>query len=832
MMKRFLILLLVLMCSVSRTFAQDQILVMGKVISTVDDEPLSGVVIYAFKTVGAGQAEFQRALETYETFYQPDGAFVDYRSMPDGTFEFNAQPNGSLIFYQFPFKPVFVKIKGKTEIPTVKIEATTVLDASNLTVEGKKKTKKGKPVALGNKFGTTEHYYFDVERLGQVEGIGKDNARLIVQMFLVNSDGTDTLQYFKPRVQDGEQFHQTQYHWNRDYLYELADKSPRLKKDLDTLQLPVSFEVDDPTALYFCKANVWIEDYLNVYYHDTLTIFNTGRVARPFQFLDYSFDQNEVDPQKYYKPPRRENLAAQKNMKLQFLVGQAELDRSDAATMASLDSLKAELKAICEDPASRLNELHFEGMSSPDGKYAKNKTLSDQRTNTVFNEIWKVIPRSQRDKIFTTVKGKVATWSEVADLVEANSDLEAAAAIRKIVARTKDMDEQGDQIRQLPYYVSKIKPVLPQLRSVKCHHLSQVYRYLTPEEILERYNTDEEYRNGTKTLTLNEYWHLFNLIKDPKELEGLYQRARVAALKAEGRNNPWALPSNHLAVMRLRQKQADTTILRPFIDERYRVNFELTEMSGAKRQLNDDAIIANQVQMFMLMKKYDRAEELTSMIADQHPTLRAIVRCLGGFIDYEDPKEAETIKLIQGSSPRNEVVINLYMAKFDSTTVKAIQKLPQEEALTDYIKAQRLCMQYEGDVMKMKSVDFDRSEDPLFVHPKDEVIPPPTPEEIKVVQDAVAVLEGDVQLYKDLNMLEEVANIEKELEVQKKALETMMKGETTVIPATCSVYDAAYVYLKSCFGKDAKFVKTAQADYEIAEDVLNDVLGIKKDKKK
>ena len=106
------------------------------------------------------------------------------------------------------------------------------------------------------------------------------------------------------------------------------------------------------------------------------------------------------------------------------------------------------------------------------------------------------------------------------------------------------------------------------------------------------------------------------------------------------------------------------------------VNFELTEMSGAKRQLNDDAIIANQVQMFMLMKKYDRAEELTSMIADQHPTLRAIVRCLGGFIDYEDPKEAETIKLIQGSSPRNEVVINLYMAKFDSMS---------REALLDYI---------------------------------------------------------------------------------------------------------------------------------------------------
>ena len=805
-------------------------MVKGRVISTVDDEPLSGVRIYVFKTVGAGQAEFQRSLTMYETFYQPEGAFVDYRTMADGTYEFFAQPNGSIIFYHFPFKPVFVKIKSRENIPTIEIEATTVLDASNLVEEGKKKTKKGKPVALGNKFEKTEYYYFDQSRMGEVDGIGKENARMVAQMYLVNSDGSDTLQYFTPRVYAGEQFHKTQSLWRNDYLYQIADKSPRLQNHIDSLQMHIEFEVDDPTALYYCKANIWMEDYLNVYYKDTITVFNTGRVSRPFQFLDYSFDQCQVDPQTYYKPPRLENVAAQKDMKLQFLVGQAELDRSDYQTMASLDSLKAELKAICDDfPSSRLNELHFEGMSSPDGRYAKNKTLSDQRTNTVFNEVWTVIPRKFRDMIFKTVKGKVASWNDVADLVEANSHKDAADEIRKITARTKDMDEQGDQIRKLPGYVSKIKPVLPQLRSVKCFHQSQVYRFLTPEEILERYTTDEGYRNGTKILNLNEYWHLFKLVKGEKELENLYERARFAAIRAEGRKNPWALPANHLAVMYLKRKQVDTTLLKPFIDEGFGANFSLMQEDGSRKMFNDDAIVANQVQMFMLAGKYERAEELSSIIENEHPVLRAVVRCLGGFIDYEDPKEEKTIELIQQSSPRNAVVINLYRAKFDSTALKAFQQLPKDEPLTNYLKTQRLCIQYDNDIMKMKATDFDRLEDPFFRHPKDEIIPAATPEDIQAAKNAITSLQEEIDLFASMGL--DVESMKKELETQQATLVNMEKGEESVIPAACTVYEAAYIYLKNCFEKDGKYIRTAQADYDIAEDLLNDVLGIKKKKR-
>ena len=69
--------------------AQDEILVMGKVISTVDDEPLSGVEIYVFKTVGAGRYEYDRAMTMYEngkrvTDYAEDWCMKRNKKCPTG----------------------------------------------------------------------------------------------------------------------------------------------------------------------------------------------------------------------------------------------------------------------------------------------------------------------------------------------------------------------------------------------------------------------------------------------------------------------------------------------------------------------------------------------------------------------------------------------------------------------------------------------------------------------------------------------------------------------------------------------------------------------------
>ena len=100
------------------------------------------------------------------------------------------------------------------------------------------------------------------------------------------------------------------------------------------------------------------------------------------------------------------------------------------------------------------------------------------------------------------------------------------------------------------------------------------------------------------------------------------------------------------------------------------------------------------------------------------------------------------------------------------------------------------------------------------------------------MKDALQVLKEDIELYKSMGLTEDVAKLEKEYETQSATLATMEKGEISIIPYECSVYEAVYTYLKRCFERDGKFVKTAQADYDIAEDILNDVLGIKKEKKK
>ena len=805
-----------------------EIRVMGKVVSTVDDGPLDGVYIWVFKTVGAGKAEHNIALDLFNQEMEYPGPAVGRYEMTasDGTYNFVAESGGSLIFHLPPFKPVFVPIKGKNELPVVKIEATTVLDDSMVEAEGVKKTRKSKPVVFGNKIEQPVYYYFKEDLMGAVEGVGKTNARFVAQSFITNADGSDTLHYFSPRVYDGEQFHRTQSLWSKDELYDIAEKMPRLTPERDTVEWTVSYTFPDgDKSLYYGKAHVWIEDYQKTYYRDTINIFNTGRVSRPYQFLEYSFDECHLNPQEYFKEPKMENVSTPKNMKLKFIVNKDELDRSDPVTLASLDSLKNELREICSDPDYTLSEILFNGYSSPDGQYAKNKPLSDARTSTVFREVWSVIPRGWQERVFHKEKGHVAPWEEVDSLLRKQSLTEEADAVRAIIEQNPgNIDRQGQLIRVLPYYKTKISPLLDQLRIVKCEYKYTVYRYLERHEILKKYQSDPGVRNGTKPLTLNEYWNLFQLVEDEKELEKLYTRGLAASYNTERKF--WPLPANHLAVQKLKRKELDTLLLSSFINENYKANQPWTDKNGKKDYpRNPDPIVANQVQMFMLAENYERAEELSSIIEKEHPMLRAIVRCLGGYIDFTDPNEQKTIELVRSSSPRNEVIIKLAEEPRDTSIHTSLNKLPQDQALTLYLRAQHLCLKHDLDVNAMKRTSFDREKDPSFVHPKDEIIPAATPEEIEIQKAEIERInfdiEGDIALFGAASDDLLVA-----LKAAQDVLAVMEKGEVGVKPfMEFQEYEAAKIYLQRCFEADPKFILTAKADYDIAEELLND-LGI------
>ena len=843
-MKRLLIIISLLLISASGLWAQG-IYVTGRLTSSVDGSPIVRARIYVFKTVGEGKEFYELALRDYESqgFFDPaayDMLVREFSSLEDGSYEAtNVMEKGSIVYLPDPFKPIFEKVSGREEINVV-VEATQMLDESVTMAERKKKTKKGtKPKMTGKSVNMTRYYYLKKEKMGEVEGVGKTNARLVAQAYIVNSDGSDTIHYFEPRVYTGEQFKKTQKHWRDDYLYRLADSIPReLNENTDSVHIHISYEFEDPSILYYCNANVWIEDYQHTYYHDTLSLFNTGRVSRPFQFLEYSFDQCEIDREnKYYKKlPRKEKVSTPKNMKLKFKPSSAELDRNDAATMAALDSLKTELADICKDEYSQLKELHFKGYSSPDGQYAKNDPLSKARTKTVFNEIFYGLPRWAQERVYHTDSGFVATWENVAALMEKDSLVTEAEQIRELIAKNpNNMDAQWASMLKLPFYKTSMAKYRDELRSVKCEHMTEVFRVLEPHEIYAKYQDESlGFKTGKRYMTLNEYWHLFEMIEDEKELERLYIRAKRHAFNTERKE--WAIPNNKLAIMYLKRKQVDTTLLAPFIDEKYGPNQEVTiDLNGTKAFKNDDAIVANQVQMLMLAGKYDRAEELSYIIQNEHPMLRAIVRCLGGFIDYDDPNELPTIELIRKSSPRNEVIVNLSMAEdkpelFDSTTVHALNRLPYNDALTHYLRAQRLCMKYFNDHVEMRNQMYDRAkEDPNFSHPNDEIIPAATPEEIE--EQKAKVAECKTYVEDDIAMFGEAQEFTlNELKAAENKLELMLTGEDKVNPCECNVYDAVFQYLTRCFELDSKYIKTAQADWDINEDILKDVLA-KREKK-
>lgn len=830
-MKRLLNIIALLICSVLSVMAQDKILVMGEITNKANDEPLNYVQVFTYNTVAEGRDAYNES----KAYFDQKMSWVSEKqyaalSNASGYYELTVPDNGALLFYLDPYEPVFVQVKGKKKI-NVKIEATQMLDEATLMAEGGKTLREEETIVYGKTINIKKIYDFDLERMGEVEKLGKTNARLVAQMFVVNADESDTLIYYPPMIYDGEQFHNTQKHWSLDTLYSQAGDIDAIR---DSLIFTGVFDNTDEKNIYYAKAHIWIEDYIKTYYSDTIDVMNTGRLQRPFDLLEYAFDECHLDRNKYKKDPRREQVDDAKDLSLKFKVNSAELDMSDPQTAADITGLKQILREICEEPTATLKELHVNGYSSPDGTYATNLSLSKKRTQTVKSELHSVLTRGVIERLYQTGDGHVAPWSDLADTLERDSYATEAAAVRDIIAKYSSIDQQGAQMRRLPYYTSLISPRLGSLRTVKCLYSFEMMRFLEPHEILEKYQTDVDFRTGKKPMTLNEYWQLFELVKDEQELEDLYKRAIAASIKAE--RKPWPLPANLLAVSYLRKEQVDTMLLKPFLDETYGANFEIKNMYDRNKVdeiINDEAIVANQVQMYMLAKDFSAAAKWSSLIEAKYPMLRAVARCLGGKLDYRNPAEKPSIDLIKSSSPRNEVIVNMFMNVYDSTTVAALKRMPIDDPLTTYIKAQRLCRQYK-EVNRMKAANFDRNEDPTFKHPDDKETLIGGPEEIEAMKKVIAGKKEEAQAYAGMEDMfgDIIAELKKEIERDEAQLAKMESGEVVIELCECTVYSAAYNYLKQCFEMDKELVYKAKADAYICEELLNDVLGIETKKKK
>lgn len=688
------ILLLALQIFALPLGAQEMKRVTGHIVDKTTGKPIDlkqvSVSVYGFNTVAQAEDVKKQMDGDENTFVTPDAqAFPD----DNGYYEITIPETGALIFKADMKPAVLEKVNYRLEI-NVKIEMGNYIRTSTITAVRDQ-------VGVLDPQGDIEGNWLKARStIALPENSGKTNARMIVQPILIDGVTKDTLRYLKPTVMDGQEYRVTQlrrmnYNADNDPLNrwlspDTLTSAAQIVNWADTIYL------ENPSKNYQVKGIIQLEDY-NLPYFKKEYFLASSRLRRPLRFLEYSMEPYMLDPEQYRERAKREKRNTAGNMSLNFMVGKAQLAADDEEGRRQIDSVKSVLLDIIHGEGSQLKEFHITGTASPDGPYAGNMNLAKKRMEYALNQIVSVLPKTVRDRVYMTNTATVAPWTAVAELLEADSLMVEAKAIRDIVSNNPGTpDRQWGKIRALPYYRSLIVNYLPRLRSVRYQYGYEIFRELTPEEILERYRNDEDYRSGRKKFALYEYWHLFQLVKEPEELEKLYKRAYDESIEANGR--PWILAANSLAASYIARGVADTTILRNFIDlQTPVVNYHLMRMNGNGYEIvNPEAVVANQMIMYVMTNNFRKAGQLTNILPDndRNRLVRAYALCLGGYYKGGNTPDQrrrarEVFETVSESSPLNKVVLCLAMntKTYDSLAEEAMSALPGDSALTDYLWA-------------------------------------------------------------------------------------------------------------------------------------------------
>ena len=791
-------------------FAQEMIEVMGRV-TDCEGNSLSGVSVYSFSTYLDAQTDSLRAVNCFQNNekYKPFSLF-DTKTDDRGFYKLRVNPDGGIQYLTEGGKLHLEHVNGRRDI-SVRIEIRETIVSVTVTDNGNKELPQPTASQQGDNYFVDCPYQLRKDLLGEVKSIARTNSRLVAQLYIYDHDNKDTL-WMRPRIIDGAEFHSTQKIYNpHDPNLAYADKDT-LTSARDSLKLKYTFYKPDKTKEYYGELKVTLSDYNIAYYSDKVKVLNTARVSRPFQFLEYAFKYGQLDHNAFERSPVPKNQTVPRNMSLDFRKASHHLNLSDQATVDVMASLKDELKRVCGDSNCILDTVIFEGFSSPEGLYKSNKELSNKRIATVRNNIMSALPGGGRGLKVITV-GSVVTWGKVADIMEEKSFKDEAAEVRRIERlHPRDMDAQWKKIKNLRYYKSLIEPCLNSLRMVRCTYTFREYRVRTEAEALREYNKDPEFKTGANDLTLYDCWRLFKLVKDEERLEKLYQVALLKSIREEGRQM-WELPANNLAVLKLKKGQVDTTLLAPFISFRHGLN----DLRADGRMVNLEPIVTNQIFMYLLDENYSRAAQLSTLLEKSNPTLKAIVSCLGGYEGF-DSNDQDMMSRIRKSSDRNRLIISMYFKNFGDNIAKELNKLPADDPLTFYLKAQRICRKHSCIEGNLRNNRFDRSLDASLALSDDARLM----EEIRLQGLEVKKWEDKLEEYKHKIYKETQIYFRSKLDVAKELLNNLYEQKANL---SISEFEAAKIYLKRCFQMDSKYVEIAKADGDINEELLKEVLN-------
>lgn len=703
-LKIWILLLVVAGCGTGTALAQKMVKVSGTVYNIAENRkvPFSDVTVdvYAAKTVAVGE-DMKKILDSND---QEKTLLLDQEGKTttdeNGYYEILVPDNGALIFKVGLSPSVLKEVRHQMKIDVsidegVMLESVTVT-AMRLVLKPEPKAPKiiGNMLIPYNTFKLPPYF-------------GNRFSRLIIQPYVLDCETNDTVTFARPSVYDGKEYALTQerkmgYDMDRDPLrpYIKAEALTTRAMNLDWTDTII---VPDPNRNYSCFAIVNLEDY-SASNSRTYQI-NTCQTKRPMKFLQYNLFSEQMDPLQHKERAQIEKRNTSDKIQLSFLINSDQLTDTPE-NKQSLAMLRNKLKEIAESPGTVLKEFHVAGTASPDGHYSSNLSLAERRMRKIEQEITSILPQYTLERVYRNPHAEVAPWEEVVKLLERDGKSTEAGKVKEILAKHKDIGAQGRALKQLDWYSTVIVPYLDELRVVNYNCLYEIYREPNDEEVMAQYR-----EKGLKgSYTRYEYWKLFQLITDEKELEALYRRAYEESLEQK---HPWALAGNNLAASYLERDTVDTSILEPLIDlSIHSTDYSRMNADGNRTEIvNRLEVVTNQLCMYIKKGDFEHASVLVKILPEdsKFDLLKAYTWALGGYFQggttpEEKERAQKTFETIKASSPQNEVV--MYMAldnRAGNAAAKAsLAKLPQDSALTWYFKATLSAR--EGEIEFMNTV--------------------------------------------------------------------------------------------------------------------------------
>lgn len=703
-LKIWILLLVVAGCGTGTALAQKMVKVSGTVYNIAENRkvPFSDVTVdvYAAKTVAVGE-DMKKIQDSND---QEKTLLLDQEGKTttdeNGYYEILVPDNGALIFKVGLSPSVLKEVRHQMKIDVsidegVMLESVTVT-AMRLVLKPEPKAPKiiGNMLIPYNTFKLPPYF-------------GNRFSRLIIQPYVLDCETNDTITFARPSVYDGKEYALTQerkmgYDMDRDPLrpYIKAEALTTRAMNLDWTDTII---VPDPNRNYSCFAIVNLEDY-SASNSRTYQI-NTCQTKRPMKFLQYNLFSEQMDPLQHKERAQIEKRNTSDKIQLSFLINSDQLTDTPE-NKQSLAMLRNKLKEIAESPGTVLKEFHVAGTASPDGHYSSNLSLAERRMRKIEQEITSILPQYTLERVYRNPHAEVAPWEEVVKLLERDGKSTEAGKVKEILAKHKDIGAQGRALKQLDWYATIIVPYLDELRVVNYNCLYEIYREPNDEEVMAQYR-----EKGLKgSYTRYEYWKLFQLITDEKELEALYRRAYEESLEQK---HPWALAGNNLAASYLERDTVDTSILEPLIDlSIHSTDYSRMNADGSRTEIvNRLEVVTNQLCMYIKKGDFEHASVLVKILPEdsKFDLLKAYTWALGGYFQggttpEEKERAQKTFETIKASSPQNEVV--MYMAldnRAGNAAAKAsLAKLPQDSALTWYFKATLSAR--EGEIEFMNTV--------------------------------------------------------------------------------------------------------------------------------